>query len=110
VLWKVVKNLKPLAIVVAILVWNAICLVGIWLNGGLGRIETLGSGIAMAVACGLLSATAFLGATSSTWQRIALRPGADPNEPRSGLLFIGFLGAVLMVGGIISAIQSTSHT
>jgi hypothetical protein len=110
VLWKVVKNLKPLAIIVAVLVWNAICLVGIWLNGGLGKIETLGTGIAMAVACALLSATAFLVATNSTWQRIALRPRADPNEPRSGLLFLGFLGAVLMIGGVFSAVQSTSHT
>jgi hypothetical protein len=39
-----------------------------------------------------------------------VRPGADPNEPRPGLLFLGFLAAALMVGGVISAVQSTSHT
>lgn len=108
--WKLIKNLKPSAIVVAVLVWNAICLFGIWLNGGMGRIETLGAGIAMAVACGLLSVMAFLVATTSTWQRIALRPGTNPSEPRSALMFLGFLGALMMLGGVIGAVQSASHT
>ena len=105
--WKLIKNLKPAAIVIAIVAWNAICLTGIWLNGGLGRIETFGAAIAMVVACALLSITSLLVAFSAKWQRIALRPGVDPGEPRSALLFLGFLGAVLMVDGLVSAIQTS---
>ena len=106
--WKVVKNLKPSAIVIGIVVWNTICLVGIWLNGGMGRIETPGSAIAMIVACGLLSLSCFLVATMPSWQRIALRPGADPGEPRAGLVFLGVLAALLAGGGVLSAFFSTS--
>lgn len=102
--WKLIKTLKPVAIITAIVTWNVLCLTGIWLNGGMGKLETPGAVIAMVSACGLLSVMSFLVATSATWQRIALRPGSDPRDPRPALLFLSFLGAALAVGGAVSVL------
>ena len=103
-LWNLLKSLKLITIILFVVGWNAVCYVGMLLNGGAGRIVTLPSAIAMVVNCSLLAALAFATASFPTWQRVALRPNADPNTARPGLLFIGSLGVILAVGGVITAI------
>ncbi len=108
-LWNLVKSLRPWAIVVAVVVWNVVGLMGIWLNGGTGRIRTMSSGFALVLDCGLLAACAMAVAISPTWQRFALRPGVDPSEPRSGLVFIALLASGLAVAALADTFHST-HT
>ena len=102
-LWNLLKSIKPLAIVAIVVVWNALCLVGIWLNGGMGRIATFPSAAAMTLASLSLAIFAFSAARSGAVQRAVLRPNADPTLALPGLLFLGTLGAILALGSAITA-------
>jgi hypothetical protein len=103
-LWKLLKSLKVKAIVIALLVWNGVGFIGLWLNHGSGQMRTLAGSLTVAFTCALLSLVAFATALSEWWQTLALRPQADPGDARPGLLFIGVLGAILAVGGLLGAL------
>jgi hypothetical protein len=100
-LWELLKSLKVKVIVVAVIVWNAVGFLGVWLNGGTGSVHTRAGGIAMSFDCALLAFAAFSTAFSDAWQGAALRPTADSSESRPGLMFIGFLGTVLAVSALL---------
>ncbi|GAB6197538.1 hypothetical protein [Lysobacter xanthus] len=102
--WNLLKALKPASIVVVFVVWNAIGLCGVHLNGGAGRIRTPASGLLMAVDCVLLAAAAAAVALSPAWQRRALRPGADIASARPGLWFIVAIAGFLAIAGGVSAV------
>jgi hypothetical protein len=102
-LWDLVKSLRLITIAIFVIGWNVLCYLSMFLNGGAGRIVTISSAVAMTVTCVLLAGLAFTTAALPTWQRIALRPDADPAAARPGLLFIGFLGTVLALGGLFTA-------
>lgn len=103
-LWNLLKSLKVSSIVVSVVVWNAIGLVGIHLNGGAGPIRTPLSGLFMAFDCALLAAATATVAVSPAWQRRALRPGADVALARPGLWFMVALASFLAVGGGVSSV------
>jgi hypothetical protein len=94
------KSLRPKVIAFVVVIWNALCLSGIWLNGGATRIQTRAGCIAMAFTCALLSIVCFATAQSEWWQTLALRPMADPHDSRPGLLLISVLAALLAIGFI----------
>jgi len=102
-LWNLVKSIRPIAIVAIVVIWNALCLVGIWLNGGMGRVATFPSAAAMTLASLCLAAFAFSAACSGAVQRAVLRPNANPTSARSGLLFLGVLGTLLTLGSAFTA-------
>jgi hypothetical protein len=107
---KLLKSLKLKAIVVAVLVWNGLGLIGIWLNHGSGEIRTVAGGLTIALICSLLSYVAIATTRSGWWQSLALRPQADPDDARPGLFFIGLLGAILAAGALLSTFLSGNHT
>jgi hypothetical protein len=102
-LWNLIKNLKPITIVLFVIGWNGLVYLGASLTGGEGGIVTVGAAVAMTLNCALLAVLAFATAALPTWQRIAFRPGADPAAARPGLLFLGVLGTILALGGIFTA-------
>jgi hypothetical protein len=103
-LWDLVKSLKISSILVVFVVWNAIGLVGLSLNGGYGPIRTLAGGLVMALECALLAGAAAAVAVSPAWQRRVLRPDADVQVARPGLWFIVVIASLLAIGGGISSI------
>lgn len=104
-LLKLIKTFRPEIIFSFLIVWNVLIGIGIALNGGMGRIQTLSAAAAMAITCAGLSAFGFGTALSSSWQRILPRPEADSSQARPALILIGLIGAGLSIGGIISAIE-----
>jgi hypothetical protein len=110
-LWNLVKSLKLATIVLFVAGWNLLCYLGMSLNGGAGRILTVPAAVAMTLTCTLLAVLSFVTAASPSWQRVALRSGADPNAARPGLIFIGCIAAFLALGFMFSAYGvARSHT
>ena len=110
-LWNLVKSLRPIAIVAIVVIWNALCLIGIWLNGGMGRIATFPSAAAMTLACLSLAIFAFSAARFDAVQRVVLRANANPTLAYPGLFFLGLLGALLALGSAFTAYSIlTGHT
>lgn len=103
-LWNLIKSLKISSIVVFVVVWNAVGLFGLHLNGGTGPIRTPASGLVMALDCAMLAASAAAIALSPAWRRRALRPGTDIAVARPGLWFIVALASLLALGGSISSV------
>ena len=101
--WNLVKSLRPLAIVAIVVAWNALCLIGVWLNGGMGRVSTFGSAAVMTIACLSLAIFAFSAAQTGAVQRAVLRPNANPTVARPGLFFLGLMGVLLALGSAFTA-------
>ncbi len=101
--WKLIKTLRPKVIVIILISWNVLIGIAIAFNGGIGQIRTLPSAIAMACTCGSLAVFGFCTALMPSWQRVMLRPEADPKYAQPGLLFVALIGIILTVAGVFTA-------
>jgi hypothetical protein len=103
-IWKLIKTLRLEVIIAFVIIWNVLMGVGIAMNGGVGKIRTTPGAIAMALTCGALAVFCFGTVLIAAWQRIMLRPTADPAQAKPGLLFIGLVSSFLSAGGVVTAI------
>ena len=75
--------------------WNALCLWGIRLNGGMGRIHNRGSVALMALACGLLSSFFLVAVASSAFRKLVTA------ESRRHLYTASAWGTIATIPGLM---------
>lgn len=86
-------------IVAGVVLWNIQAFFGIWLNGGMGLLRTVPGALEFAFG-GAFVLFAYVGPlVSRTMRSMAFRPDADIKGLTSSLLFGGFVGLFLMMGG-----------
>ena len=97
------KQLRPSFIVGFVILWNALCLCGMGLNGGPGPIRTVPSAAVMFLAAAVAATAGFGPMLSVRLRSLALRDGADMVLARSGLILFGTIGSMLMIGAVLTA-------
>jgi hypothetical protein len=102
-LYPLLTSLRPRFIIAFVVVWNALCFTGIWLNGGTGRITTLPSVVFMFIACAGVAFIGFGALTLPRFRALVLRPNVDIAVVRPGLVLLGILGTLLALGTAITA-------
>lgn len=96
-------SLKASAIVALIVLWNAGCLVGVYLNGGFGQLTNRGSAFAMAGTCAAACAFALGVALSARLQDALLAESRRHNFRQSDFFFVALITGVLAVFALIAA-------
>ena len=99
------RGLKPSASIAAVVGWNVLCGIGIYLNGGLGRLKTVPSVLMMFVACTAMTIFALATVMSERWRRIVLRESADVDSVVSAMLFLALIATILALGALYTAMQ-----
>jgi hypothetical protein len=108
-MWQLLKSLKPITIVGFVVLWNALCGIGIWLNQGMGSVKTFQSAVFMSVACAALAAGSLGTLNSRALQSAFLRPASDMQTVRPGLIFLSMVATFLMLGSIYTAYNLLQH-
>lgn len=78
-----------------VLIWNILCGVAIYLNGGMGKIEKPGSTAMFGLACLYAACCAFAPLASEKTRKRWCKEGADFEEARYGLWQSGIITAIL---------------
>lgn len=93
--WRSLASLKASVIVCFVVLWNAGCLISVYLNNGFGQLTNWESLIAMALTCFAASAFALAVALSTGVQDVVLAESRRQNFRRSDFLFIGLVTGLL---------------
>ena len=80
-----------------IVAWNAWCAVGIYLNGGQGRIRTTASAVALVSAVVVFAGAFFALRSSTSLQEVVLKESADVEAVENFALHAGITFAALAV-------------
>ena len=98
---KLNSHLNSVFAIAAVIVWNALLGVAIWLNGGLGKLKNPSALALSALACGSLAFFAFGAVVSPRIRGIVLKPAAPMTEVRGDLLLLGFIAGFLFIGCLV---------
>jgi hypothetical protein len=82
--------------------WTGVLGVGIYFNGGLGRINNPTSLVLASIACGALFTFFFGALVSERFRAIILRPDTDFHAVRRDLALVSFIGFVLLFGCVFA--------
>ena len=100
--WRSLASLKASVIVTFIVLWNAGCLVGVYLNDGFGQLTNRESAIAMAVTCSAACVFALSVALSAAVQDALLAESRRHNFRRGDFLFVAFLTGMLAIFSLVA--------
>lgn len=62
--WDFFKCIKPMAILIFVIAWNALWFLGVWLNDGVGGVNTLASAACFTLASAAVAVLGFSTASS----------------------------------------------
>ena len=97
------EYLRPRFMICFFIVWNAIFLVGIYLNGGTGSVKSVPAALVMSIALAGLVVFSFGSLLFGPIRRLVLRPEAQLSDAWPGLLVSGMIGSVLLVAALMTA-------
>lgn len=88
-----------------VIIWNLAMGFGVHLNGGFGPFNNLASLLVAGLGTILLSALCLGAVYSPAIRGIVLRSDASVSDAKPGLLFLGFLGSLLTILTLVSALK-----
>jgi len=100
--WRSLASLKASVIVAFIVLWNAGCVIGVYLNGGFEQLTNRGSAIALAGTCAAACAFGLAVALSARVQDAFLAESRRHNFRRSDFFFIALITGLLAVFSLIA--------
>jgi len=89
--------------IAAVVLWTINGLIGVWLNGGFGPLKTVQSALVFSLGGAILLTVMVGPLLSRTLNAMAFKPNADLKNMTSGLIFCGFVGFFLVMGGLWTA-------
>jgi hypothetical protein len=106
--WQTFARFKPSFAVSFVLAWNGMMIVGIWLNGGMGRIHSPAALVVVGLAALSIPCILFAAATHDFFRQLVFRPKTNLAEIGSDLLILGSIGGLLGIGALASAALSNA--
>ena len=100
-----IKNVNLLTAAVWVVIWNILCGIGIYFDGGAGPIETLPGAAAMVGACLFALVTSLLGLFTTSGRRLASASYGEYEKVAPTLRLLAFVSGVLTLAGTYHAIN-----
>jgi len=88
-----------------ILIWNILCGIGIYFNGGIGRVEKPGAVAMMSLACLFAACCAFAPLKSEKIRNRWCKEEADFEEARYGLWQLGIIAGLIFIASFFGLIE-----
>ena len=101
--WRSFARFNPLFAVSFVVWWNAMMLLGMWLNGGMGRIHSPSALVVVGLAALSIPAVLVSAFRIESIRAFVFRPNTDLSAIGGDMLVLGAIGSILGIGALASA-------